>query len=354
MTLVHPWLLERLACPYDGGAIRANAATLACTTCGRQFAVVDGVPVMLRDDVRQTHDAATDSLAQVRPMVATAAGDPTAPDLPADENPPPATPFRNDLAPEIDDYVQEAVSATCGLMYVSLVGRLKTYPIPEMRVPPGPGNGRTLLDAGCNWGRWSFAAARAGYVPIGVDPTLGAVRAASRIAKQLGVTAHFVAGDARYLPLRDASVDVTFSYSVLQHLAKHDVRRALREMRRVLAPGGSAVVQMPNALGIRSLMVQAKRRFRRASGFEVRYWTIRELRAAFERMIGPTTVSVDGYFSLNPQTIDLSLLPLRYQAVVRTSDGLREASERHPWLVSVADSLYLSAQKPANPGFLVG
>jgi hypothetical protein len=71
-------------------------------------------------------------------------------------------------------------------------------------------------------------------------------------------------------------------------------------------------------------------------------------------MIGPTTVSVDGYFSLNPQTIDLSLLPLRYQAVVRTSDGLREASERHPWLVSVADSLYLSAQKPANPGFLVG
>ncbi len=346
MTLVHPWLLERLACPYDGAAIRANVATLACSACDRQFAVVDGVPVMLRDDVPQTHDAATESLAQVQPMVAAAATDPTAPPPPGD-GPPPATAFRNDLAPEIDDYVQEAVSATCGLMYVSLVGHLDAYPIPEMHVPPGPGNGRTLVDAGCNWGRWSFAAARAGYIPIGVDPTLGAVRAASRVAKQLDLTAHFVAGDARYLPLRDDSADVTFSYSVLQHLAKHDVRRALREMRRVLTPGGSAVVQMPNALGIRSLMVQAKRRFRRASGFEVRYWTIRELRAAFERIIGRTTVSVDGYFSLNPQTVDLSLLPLRYQAVVRTSDRLRDASERHPWLVSIADSLYLSARSPA-------
>jgi SAM-dependent methyltransferase/uncharacterized protein YbaR (Trm112 family) len=346
MTLVHPWLLERLACPYDGAAIRANLTTLACTSCERRFAVVDRVPVMIRDDVRQTHNAATDSLAQVQPMVAAGAAGPAAPALPTRDGPPPATAFRNDLAPEIDDYVQEAVSATCGLMYVSLVGHLDTYPIPEMRVPPGPGNGRTLLDVGCNWGRWSFAAARAGYTPIGVDPTLGAVRAASRVAKQLGIAAHFVAGDARYLPLRDGAAHVTFSYSVLQHLAKHDVRRALREMRRILAPGGSAVVQMPNALGIRSLMVQGKRRFRRASGFEVRYWTVRELRAAFERLIGRTTVSVDGYFSLNPQTVDLSLLPLRYQAVVRTSDRLREASERHSWLVSVADSLYVSAQKP--------
>jgi SAM-dependent methyltransferase/uncharacterized protein YbaR (Trm112 family) len=352
MTLVHPWLLERLACPYDGAAIRANVATLACTACDRRFAVVDGVPVMLRDDVPQTHDAATDSLAQVQPTLSAAAADPDAPL--SDEGPPPPTPFRNDLAPEIDDYVQEAVSATCGLMYVSLVGHLKTYPIPEMRVPPGAGAGRTLVDVGCNWGRWSFAAARTGYIPIGVDPTLGAVRAAGRVAKQTGAIAHFVAGDARYLPLRDASADITFSYSVLQHLAKHDVRRALREMRRVLAPGGSAVVQMPNALGARSLMVQAKRRFRRASGFEVRYWTIGELRAAFERIIGHTKISVDGYFSLNPQTVDLSLLPLRYQAVVRTSDALREASERHPWLVSVADSLYLSARKPASPEFPVG
>jgi SAM-dependent methyltransferase/uncharacterized protein YbaR (Trm112 family) len=350
MTLVHPWLLARLACPYDGGAIRADAATLACTTCERRFAVVDGVPVMLRDDVRQTHDAAAESMAQVQPTLTSpdAAEPPGSPLPPDDDADLPTSPAdRTPSVPDapIDDYVQEAVSATCGLMYVSLIGRLTAYPIPDLRVPPGPGAGRTLLDVGCNWGRWSFAAARAGYVPIGVDPTLGAVRAATRVAKQLGVTAHFVTGDARYLPLRTATIDVAFSYSVLQHLAKHDVRRALREMRRVLAPGGAAVVQMPNALGLRSLIVQARRRFRRAAGFEVRYWTIRELRAAFERIIGQTTVAVDGYFSLNPQTVDLPLLPLRYQAIVRTSERLRHAADSHPWLATVADSLYVSAQR---------
>jgi SAM-dependent methyltransferase/uncharacterized protein YbaR (Trm112 family) len=336
MTLVDPLLLARLACPYDGGPVGVRAETLLCSVCGRTFAVVDGVPVMLRDDVRQTHDAA--------------ATDPRG-DAPAPRDTPDATPplARSGAPPvvarlPIDPFVQQAVGATCGLMYVPLVGRLTTYPIPDLRLPPGPGAGRTLLDVGCNWGRWSLAAARAGYVPIGVDPMLGAVRAASRVARQLGLSAHFVAGDARYLPLRTRTVDVAFSYSVLQHMAKHDVRRSLREMRRVLAPGGAAVVQLPNARGLRSLVVQARRRWRPAVGFEVRYWTVRELRVSFERLLGRTTVAVDGYFSINPQAVDLPLLPLRYRLIVRTSEHLRHVADRLPWLAAVADSLYVSAR----------
>ena len=145
--------------------------------------------------------------------------------------------------------MQKAVGATCGLMYIPLMGRLTSYPIPELRLPPGPGAGRTFLDVGCNWGRWSLAAARAGYVPIGIDPMLGAVRAAGRVARQLGLTCHFVTADARYLPLQAGTAQVAFSYSVLQHLAKHEVRRALREIRRVLVSGGEAVVQNAELAG---------------------------------------------------------------------------------------------------------
>lgn len=244
---------------------------------------------------------------------------------------------------EVDAFVQQAVAATCGLMYIPLIGRLKTYPIPDIRVPAGRGEGGTWLDVGSNWGRWCFAAARLGYVPIGIDPMLGAVRAAVRVARRLGLRAHFVAADARYLPLQPNSINVAFSYSVLQHMAKHDVRRALREMRRVLAPSGTVAVQLPNARGLRSIWVQARRQWRPATGFEVRYWTVHELRATFERLVGPTSVTVNGYFSVNAQPADLPLLPFRYRVIVRTSDWLRNLAERLPPLVAVADSVYVSA-----------
>jgi uncharacterized protein YbaR (Trm112 family)/SAM-dependent methyltransferase len=355
MSLIDPWLLTRLACPYDGAAVRPASTSLVCTTCEREFAVVEGIPVMLRDDVRQTHDSARASLDQVRPRALDAGSGWTAPSAPAQPEADLATHAPSGTeAPHIDPFVQQAIAATCGLMYIPLIGQLKTYPVPNIRVPPGRGEGRTWLDVGSNWGRWCLAAARIGYVPIGVDPMLGGVRAAARVARALGLKAHFIAADARYLPLQPNSVDVAFSYSVLQHMAKHDVRRALREMQRVLAPSGAVAVQLPNARGLRSIWVQARRRWRPATGFEVRYWTVRELRTTFEHLLGPTSVTVDGYFSVNAQAADLPLLPLRYRAVVQGSEWLRRLAERFPPLVGAADSLYVSAtvaavNKPLAP-----
>jgi uncharacterized protein len=52
-----PQLLEILACPSDDHApLRAgtpddpNADALTCTSCGRQFPVNDGIPVLLLDE----------------------------------------------------------------------------------------------------------------------------------------------------------------------------------------------------------------------------------------------------------------------------------------------------------------
>jgi hypothetical protein len=54
---------------------------------------------------------------------------------------------------------------------------------------------------------------------------------------------------------------------------------------------------------------------------------------------------VDGFFSLNSQTVDLPILPLRYRVLVRISEGLRQAAGRFPWLAKGADSLYVTAQR---------
>jgi hypothetical protein len=99
---------------------------------------------------------------------------------------------------------------------------------------------------------------------------------------------------------------------------------------------------MPNAFGIRSLYHQARRGFREADRFDVRYWTPQALLRTFSREIGPSTLSIDGFFGLGIQPADVDLLPLHLRPVVHSSEFLR----RHaPFLLPVADSLYVRSVK---------
>jgi SAM-dependent methyltransferase len=235
---------------------------------------------------------------------------------------------------EIDGWVERSIVKTHGNLYR---GRALTrYPIPPF--PLGPGEERSLLDIGCNWGRWTIAAAQAGFRATGIDPKEKALAAARRVAAQVGVEAEFVAGDARRLPFPDDSFDVVFSYSVLQHLSKPDTLTTVAEIRRVLRPGGTALVEMPNARGPLNLVRRASRGFAEGSGFDVRYWTLAELRDAFSA-IGDVELLADGFLTLNPQPADLDLLRRRHRPIVLLSDALRRASRTAPILVSVADSV---------------
>jgi 2-polyprenyl-3-methyl-5-hydroxy-6-metoxy-1,4-benzoquinol methylase len=315
---ISPWLADRLACPYDHLSLERTDDALRCAN-GHVHRIICGIPVLLRDDVEETHWHATQA------RQASDAGYPSS------------------STNGINDYVQQAIAATGGFMYVPLAGRLVEYPIPETRLPPGAG--RSLLDLGCNWGRWTIAAGRAGYRVVGIDPSLPAIQAAYDVAEQLGVRADFIVGDARFLPFADGAFDTIFSYSVLQHFSKNDVRHTLAECARVLSQQGFSLIQMANKLGARSFVHQARRRFREPSLFQVRYWTPSELQAAFTALIGPSTISVDGFFSLNAQPREAHLLPARFRAVVRISETLRTLCGRMPALKNVADSVYVESHK---------
>jgi SAM-dependent methyltransferase len=92
--------------------------------------------------------------------------------------------------------------------------------------PPDTG---VALDLGCGTGAVARALAGAFDRIVALDP---AVRPVARDVWP-------VAADAVHLPLRDASVDLVYSYGVLHHVP---LGHALAEVRRVLRPGGTVVV----------------------------------------------------------------------------------------------------------------
>jgi ubiquinone/menaquinone biosynthesis C-methylase UbiE len=243
----------------------------------------------------------------------------------------------------VDPVVSSLIGATNGLGYQHLIGKLEEYPVPEIRLPQG--KGQTILDIGCNWGRWCIAAARKGYAPIGIDPSLGAIAAARRVAKQLGVEVKYLVGDGRFLPFKRDALDHVFSYSVLQHLDREDAANVLGEIARVLKPEGTSLIQMPTRFGLRCLYHQARRKFRQATGFEVRYWSIPSLRKLFSSRIGSTEIQVDSFFSIGLQNSDMRLMPIPYKLVMLLSEGLRRTSPIVRPLIFAADSVYLSSVK---------
>jgi SAM-dependent methyltransferase/uncharacterized protein YbaR (Trm112 family) len=313
--------LDLVVCPRDRLDLTLRGDSLVCER-GHEYAVLGGIPILLVSESTPTHVEATRALeaAQAR-------------ELPQYG----ATP--TGLA--VDPWVNEVIAATNGSLYLPVLGKLKEYPIPAIRLPRG--DGKLFLEIGSNWGRWCIAAAQAGYRPMGIDPSLKGVLAARRVTQQLGIDASFAVADGRYLPFRDGSFDQVFSYSVLQHLSKEDVREILADVRRVLRPAGRSMIQMASMFGIRCLYHQARRGFRETHGFEVRYWSPGELKATFERLIGPTELSIDGFFSLDPQFSDMRFFPARYKAIVYASEILRSLGKAIPALKLIADSLYLES-----------
>ena len=98
-----------------------------------------------------------------------------------------------------------------------------------------------LLDAGCGTGFFSVEAARRGARVVGLDcgPNL------LRETRRKGITT-LVAADAARMPIPDGCFDIVVSSECVEHTASP--ANTVRELVRVLRPGGWLVVTCPNAV----------------------------------------------------------------------------------------------------------
>jgi len=98
---------------------------------------------------------------------------------------------------------------------------------------------RRVLDCGCGAGDYVFALRALGADAWGIEYSREKLaKAPASIAGRVSV------GDLHHIALRNGSVDVALLNEVLEHVP--DDRRALREVHRVLRPGGVLLIFSPN------------------------------------------------------------------------------------------------------------
>jgi SAM-dependent methyltransferase len=98
--------------------------------------------------------------------------------------------------------------------------------------------GKKLLDLGCGAGENSVYFAKKGAHCVATDYSPGMVEVALKLAETNGVKIEGYTANAMELDFPDQTFDIVYASNLLHHLP--EPKTAIREMQRVLKPGGKA------------------------------------------------------------------------------------------------------------------
>ena len=158
-----------------------------------------------------------------------------------------------------------------------------------------------------------------GAAVFGVDISEPIVRQAGTAFSDSGL--HAAVADVRRLPFRDGSFDAVYSMGTIEHF--RETETALREIHRVLRPGGRAVVGVPNLWDpfLRPLLVAALQALRLYGyGYE-RSFSRRALRrmleaAGFEVVAETAILFVPGWLRMADLALHSYFPPLAHVTAV--------------------------------------
>ena len=116
------------------------------------------------------------------------------------------------------------------------------YHLPELFEQIGDGHGKKMLEIGCGIGIDTVSLARKGFDITAIDLTESAITISRERAQKLGLPINYQVGNAERLDFKDDTFDVVYSFGVIHHTP--NIKQAVREIHRVLKPGGKAYIMI--------------------------------------------------------------------------------------------------------------
>jgi SAM-dependent methyltransferase len=108
--------------------------------------------------------------------------------------------------------------------------------------------GKRVLEIGTGVGTDARQLIRRGALYTGINTDAGSTLATASALQSFGLRGCVLQADATRMDFRDASFDFVYTFGVLHHIP--DVQAAMREIRRVLRPGGEVLAMLYNRTSI--------------------------------------------------------------------------------------------------------
>ena len=115
-----------------------------------------------------------------------------------------------------------------------------------------------VLEVGCGSGQMLCDLLLRGYEVVGLDLATGMLEASRRLIDERvpGARAELMLGDVEKLSFPDASFDVFLAAGVIEYLASDE--KCLREISRVLKPGGTVLLSVRNRTNLSRPLVTSR------------------------------------------------------------------------------------------------
>jgi len=130
------------------------------------------------------------------------------------------------------------------------------------------------LDLGCGTGNYTLELLKRGFDVVGLDASDGMLE----VARSKGLNC--IKGDAYALPFQDRSFDLVLSVTMFEFI--HEPERVLREIHRVLTPGGEVIIGTMNGRSAWFVFKRLKSLFVETAYRYARFYTPKELEELLE------------------------------------------------------------------------
>ena len=129
-----------------------------------------------------------------------------------------------------------------------VIGDYSSYCLKNIFSIYTPKSGERILDIGCGWGTVNLWLQKHGFDVFSIDYSEKSIEYCRKSAREQGFDAsRFLVRNGMKTGFKNNSFDVVYLADIVEHLYRKIYLKVIKEVFRVLKPGGKLIIYAPNS-----------------------------------------------------------------------------------------------------------